>query len=139
MIVGCVPPIRPLMERILQHLGLTSKKTSTPYYQSPNAYAAYGTNKSGLGNTSHLQSTAYGERKPLGRADEDLTWVEMTNVRDSSSSKDQIINGTDIMVTTEFSTQFEEHNGAQAGSSRASQTSGEGTVTGTTPDIQKVV
>ncbi|KAJ5593964.1 uncharacterized protein N7459_000172 [Penicillium hispanicum] len=136
VIVGCVPPIRPLMERVLQHLGLTSKKPSNPYYQSPHAYAAYGTNRSGVGN----HSQAYGDRKPLGRADEDLTWVELTNARDSNDSKNGIMTGNnDIMVTTEFTTQFEEPAAPHSGSSRASHTSGDGGMGAPSTDIQKVV
>ena len=131
--MGCVPPIRPLIERVLQLLGITSKKTSPPYYQSPDAYAAYGSNRSGAGNKS-------GDRKRLGRADEDLTWVELTNARESQDSKGQMINGADIMVTTEFSTQFEARNTRIATSpSGASQTSAEGGVYGPSTDIQKVV
>jgi uncharacterized protein with PIN domain len=140
IIVGCVPPIRPLMERILQHLGLTSKKTSTPYYdQNHRAYATYGTNRSHVAAYSNHQSTSYKDRKPRGREEEDLAWVELTNARDSNDSKGHIIGDTNIMITTEFGTQFEERNAHHAGSSTICQNSGEGGIGDSHTDIQKVV
>ncbi|KAJ5976111.1 hypothetical protein N7481_009818 [Penicillium waksmanii] len=114
IIVGRVPPIRLLMERILQHLGLTRKKTSTPYYdQNHQAYGTYGTNRSHVAAYSNHQSIAYKNR--------------------------QIIGDTNIMITTEFGTQFEEHNAHYTGSSATSQISGEGGIGGSHTDIQKVV
>ncbi|KAJ5086587.1 hypothetical protein NUU61_007894 [Penicillium alfredii] len=139
IVVGCVPPIRPLMERVLQHLGLTSKKTSTPYnLQSPNAYVAYGTNRSNGASHSHYQSSAFGGRKPFSRDEEDVDWMELTDARGSSASKEQIIGGKDVMVTTDIVTQFEERRNHRAGSSGGSQTSGDEAARETT-DTQKVV
>jgi hypothetical protein len=127
------------MERILQHLGLTSKKTSTPYYdQNHHAYPTYGTNRSHVASSTH-QSIAKKDRKPRGRGEEDLAWVELTNARDSNDSKGQIIGDTNIVVTTEFGTQFEERGAHHAGSSAASQTSGEDGIGSPRADIRKVV
>ncbi|KXG50584.1 uncharacterized protein PGRI_043510 [Penicillium griseofulvum] len=110
IIVGCIPPIRPLMERVMQRLGLSSKKTSTPYqYRDSSGHAAYGTHKSNLPSHSHFQSNAFGGRKSF---DDDLGWMELTTSGGTNGSKEHIVNTQkDVMVRTEIVTRFEDAEG----------------------------
>lgn len=125
------------MERVLQHLGFTSKKTSNRYNdQRHGTYVAYATNQSHV--ISH--STHQRDRKELGRGEDDLDWVELADRRTSNDSKGHIMNGTDIIVTTEFTTHFEDRQVPDAGSSSGSQTSaGGGGVQGAGTDTKNVI
>ncbi|KAJ5690486.1 hypothetical protein N7462_004878 [Penicillium macrosclerotiorum] len=107
IVVGCVPPIRPLMERVFQALGLTSKKTSTPYRSpGPGNYAAFDTNRTNRTGNSGFQSGAYGPKK-LWRGD-DETWIELNDSEPVDSSKEHIVGGAkDVVVTTDIITRFE--------------------------------
>lgn len=105
------------MEWVLQHLGFTSKKTSYRYnHQRPGAYATYGTNQSHAISHSNYQR----DRTTLRPGEDELEWVELPDRRISSDSKGHILNDTDIIVTTEFRTHFEEHEPPHARSSRGS-------------------
>ncbi|CAG8889391.1 unnamed protein product [Penicillium nalgiovense] len=94
VIVGCVPPIRPLMEKVLQQLGFTSKKPSTPYqYRNSSGYAAYGTNK-----------------KPFD--DDTPDWIELSTPAGTNGSEEHIVNGPkDVIIRTEIETRFEDVEG----------------------------
>ncbi|CAI7567297.1 unnamed protein product [Penicillium bialowiezense] len=121
IVVGCVPPIRPLMERVLQHLGLTSKKTSAPYqYRNSSGHAAYGTNKSNPTSHIHVQSNAY-RGKTFGGEDDDPDWMELTATEGPNGSKEHIVNGSrDVVITTDIVTRFEDvehHAGPSSGDS----------------------
>ncbi|KAJ5995671.1 hypothetical protein N7481_002648 [Penicillium waksmanii] len=137
IVVGCVPPIRPLMEWVLQHLGFTNKENSYRHNdQRPSAYATYGRNQSHVISHSNYQR----DRKTLRPGADELEWVELPDRRISSDSKGQILNDTDIIVTTEFRTQFEEHEPPHPRSSRGSQTSAEcGGVRGPSTDTKNVI
>jgi hypothetical protein len=125
------------MERVLQHLGFTSKKSSNRYNdQRHGTYVAY------VSNQSHVisHSTHQRDRKEHGRGDDDLDWVELPDRRTSNDSKGHIINGTDIIVTTEFTTRFEDRGLPDTRSSRGSQTSaGDGGVQGPGTDTTNVI
>ncbi|CAG8137576.1 unnamed protein product [Penicillium olsonii] len=108
IVVGCIPPIRPLMDRILQHFGLTSKKTPTPYrYRNTSGYAAYETNKSNPASHSNFQSSAY-----RGRTlddDDDPAWMELTATEGPNGSKEHIVTGSkEVVITTDIETRFED-------------------------------
>ncbi|KAL4922764.1 hypothetical protein BDW62DRAFT_2743 [Aspergillus aurantiobrunneus] len=106
IVVGCVPPIRPLMERVLQRLGLTTKKTSTPNYPYASGHGAYGTTTNRSMPTSH--SKAYRATKTF-RDEDDLDWLELGNGGPHGGSKERIVGGSkDVVVTTDISTQFED-------------------------------
>ncbi|OQE77021.1 hypothetical protein PENNAL_c0063G02432 [Penicillium nalgiovense] len=111
VIVGCVPPIRPLMEKVLQQLGFTSKKPSTPYqYRNSSGYAAYGTNKSNPMSHSNFQSNAYGGRKPFD--DDTPDWIELSTPAGTNGSEEHIVNGPkDVIIRTEIETRFEDVEG----------------------------
>lgn len=111
------------MERVLQHLGFTSKKSSNRYNdQRHGTYITHVTNQSHV--ISH--STHQRGRKELGQWEKDLDWVELPDRRTSNDSKGHIMNGTDIIVTTEFTTRFEDRKVPGARSSRESQASAGG-------------
>lgn len=123
VIVGCVPPIRPLAELILQRLGL-SKKSQSPrsrYYRQ--GYSNFsGTN----GNTAvgtQIQSQAYGARglksggdiklTSMGggygiggyRAKDELSWLELNEEGQGDmrvgSKEEMIAQGKGVVVTTD--------------------------------------
>ncbi|KAJ5833993.1 hypothetical protein N7447_000019 [Penicillium robsamsonii] len=98
------------MEKVMQRLGFTSKKTSTPYeYRNSSGRAAYGTNKSNLASHSHFQSHAYGGRKSF---DDDPDWMELTTSGGTNGSKEHIVNvQKDVMVRTDIVTRFEDVEG----------------------------
>ncbi|CAG8924032.1 unnamed protein product [Penicillium salamii] len=108
IVVGCVPPIRPLMDRILQRFGLTSKKTPTPYqYRNASGYAAYGTNRSNPVSHSNFKSNAYRGRTLDG--DEDPGWMELTAAEGPNGSKEHIVTGSkEVVITTDIETRFED-------------------------------
>ncbi|KAJ5515153.1 hypothetical protein N7463_004705 [Penicillium fimorum] len=135
IIVGCVPPIRSLMEKVMQRLGFTSKKTSTPYeYRNSSGRAAYGTNKSNLASHTHFQSNAYGGRKSF---EDDPGWMELTTSGGTNGSKEHIVNTQkDVMVRTDIVTRFEDVEG-QGPSSGGSNISSEDIRE--RRDVQKVV
>jgi len=128
------------MERVLQRLGLTSKKTSTPYqYRDSSGHAAYGTNKSNPTSHSNFQSNAYGGRKAFG-GDDDPGWMELTVTEGPNGSKDHIVNGpTDVVITTDIVTRFEDVERHAAPSSGDSSISGEDLIRVQSPDSRKVV
>jgi hypothetical protein len=108
------------MERVLQRLGLTSKKTSTPcQYRNSSGHAAYGTNKSNPTSHSNFQSDAYGGRKAFGVEDDDPGWMELTVTEGPNGSKEHIVNGpTNVVITTDIVTRFEDaesHAGPSSG------------------------
>ncbi|KAL4795831.1 hypothetical protein BDV19DRAFT_388854 [Aspergillus venezuelensis] len=150
IVVGCVPPIRPLMERILVRLGLSSKKTSTPrygYYEYDSSRPGYG-NRSGLGtghgtgtgNHSQFKADAYGGNAKKGFAtntgavDDELDWVELGNISGTghgNGSKERIVpvggGANDVVITTDIVTRFEDaHTGpVRSGSASSSSSAGE--------------
>ncbi|KAJ5774897.1 hypothetical protein N7457_009793 [Penicillium paradoxum] len=139
IIVGCVPPIRPLMERVLQHFGFSSKKTSTPYHNS-SAHAAYGTNKSHLASHSNYQSNAYGGRGPFGDEEEGTGWMELTTTAGPNGSKEHIVKGgKDVVVTTDIVTRFEETEGHGGPPSADSSISAEDLIRERAHDFRKGV
>lgn len=121
------------MERILQHLGFTSKKPSKSYHlQSPGGYAAFGTNQSNAGH-SHFRGN-----KAFGRGD-DMTWMEMTVAGDRNGSKDQIVTeDNEVVITTNIETRFEDVEGQHARSSTGSH-SADDLTRKQSPDSRKVV
>ncbi|KAL4940016.1 hypothetical protein BDV06DRAFT_224502 [Aspergillus oleicola] len=155
IVVGCVPPIRPLMERILVRLGLSSKKTSTPhygYYEYDSSRPGYG-NRSGLGtahnNTNHSQfkADAYdGSKKGFatatGTVDDELDWVELGNIRgkhgDKNGSKERIVpaggGANDVVITTDIVTQFED---AHVGHSGHGPARSESSASGSGEDLER--
>jgi hypothetical protein len=141
IVVGCVPPIRPLMERVMQRLGLTSKKTSTPYqYRNSSGHAAYGTNKSNPASHSNFQSNAYGGRKPQGDAEDAPGWMELSGSGGMDGSKEHIVSGTkNVVITTDIVTRFEDVEGRRGPSSGGSSASGEDLIRERSQDVQKVV
>ncbi|KAJ6093902.1 hypothetical protein N7467_002747 [Penicillium canescens] len=139
IVVGCVPPIRPLMERVLQRLGLTSKKTSTPYnIRGSSGHAAYGTNKSNPTNHSNFRSNAYGGRNKL-QEEEDLGWMELTRPAGPNESKEQIVGSKDVVITTDIMTHFEDVDTHGGPSSTDSTVSGEELIREHTQDARRVV
>jgi hypothetical protein len=130
IVVGCVPPIRPLMERVLQHLGLTSKKTETPYHlQSARNYADH----------ANVHSTAYGGRRTLGRSN-DRSWMELTAAGGPGGSDEQIVGaGKDVLVTTNIETHYEDVGGRDTRPSSESHVSGDDPAREPTWDAQRVV
>lgn len=107
------------MERILQRLGLTSKKTSTPaYYNSgSNPYGPGRSLNTNRGTNSHFQADAYRSSKTaFANAEEgDLDWVELGNLGRNSGgngSKEHIVpGGNNVVVTTDIVTQFDDLEG----------------------------
>ncbi|KAJ5309249.1 hypothetical protein N7508_004628 [Penicillium antarcticum] len=92
IVVGCVPPIRPLMERVLQRLGLT-KKTSNPYnLRGSSGHAVY----------------AYGEGNRFQEEEEDMRWIELTRTRGPNESNEQIVGSKDVVITTNIVTRVED-------------------------------
>ncbi|KAL2816651.1 hypothetical protein BDW59DRAFT_182400 [Aspergillus cavernicola] len=155
IVVGCVPPIRPLMETILQRLGLTSKKTSTPntypYGSGGAGHVGYGATRSMPTSHSHFQSNAYGGKQTFGDDnDNDLDWVELgepgAGSGHNNGSKERIVGGDkDVVVTTDIVTQFEDiesHHGHGHGSgpssSNDSSISGEDLARQQSPGSRKV-
>ncbi|KAJ5488221.1 hypothetical protein N7453_011675 [Penicillium expansum] len=140
IIVGCVPPIRPLMERVLQRLGFTSKKTSTPYqYRNSSGHAAYGTNKSNPASHSNFQSNAYGGRRQF---DENAGpgWIELNTSGGPNGSKEHIVNGPkDVMIRTDIVTRFEDVEGQGVPSSGDSSVSAEDLIREESQDVRKVI
>ncbi|KAL2830423.1 hypothetical protein BJY01DRAFT_118892 [Aspergillus pseudoustus] len=122
VVVGCVPPIRPLMERILVRLGLSSKKTSTPShpYNGPSGYQLG--SRSMNTNHSQFRSEAYSGKKIINGNDKDLHWVELNNL-----SNEQIVDrsGHDVVITTDITTHFEDADATRGPSSNDSNASGE--------------
>lgn len=113
------------MERVLQRLGLTSKKSSIPYqYRSSSGHAAYGTNKSGS-RRSNFQSSAHRGGKTFGGDDDDPGWMELTATEGPNGSKEDIVSGPkDVVITTDIVTRFEdvEHQaGLSSGDSSVSE------------------
>ncbi|CAI7607540.1 unnamed protein product [Penicillium glandicola] len=139
IIVGCVPPIRPLMEQVLQRLGLTSKKISTPYqYRNSSGHAAYGTNKSNPASHSNFQSNAYGGRKPF--EDDDPGWMELTTSGGPNGSKERIVNGPkDVVIRTDIVTRFEDVDGQGGPSSGDGNISAEDLIRDRSQNVQKGV
>lgn len=124
VIVGCVPPIRPLMEKVLQQLGFTSKKPSTPYqYRNSSGYAAYGTNKSNPASHSNFQSNAYGARKKPSE-DDNPGWMELSTFGGTNGSEEHIVNEPKgVIIRTDIETHFEDverHGGPSSGDSSIS-------------------
>ncbi|KAJ5332775.1 hypothetical protein MYU51_009099 [Penicillium brevicompactum] len=139
IVVGCVPPIRPLMERVLQRLGLTSKKTSTPYqYRNSSGNAAYGTNKSNPTSHTHFQSNAY-RGKTFGGEDDDPGWMELTATEGPNGSKEHIVSGSrDVVITTDIVTRFEDMENHAGPSSGDDSISGEDLIRHNTNDRKGV-
>ncbi|KKK11814.1 hypothetical protein ARAM_002659 [Aspergillus rambellii] len=139
IVVGCVPPIRPLMERVLQRLGLSSKKTSTPIYHHDSiARVAYGTNRSMPMNHPQFQSNAYCGSKTFGLEDE-LGWQELDSFKDPTGSNKQIVGGSkDVVVTTDIVTKFEDIESHRGPSSNDSNISSEDLVSGESPNSRNV-
>ncbi|PTU24978.1 hypothetical protein P175DRAFT_0428129 [Aspergillus ochraceoroseus IBT 24754] len=139
IVVGCVPPIRPLMERVLQRLGLSSKKTSTPIYHHDSiARVAYGTNRSMPLNHPQFQSNAYCGSKTFGLEDE-LGWQELDSFKDPTGSNKQIVGGSkDVVVTTDIVTKFEDIESHRGPSSNDSNISSEDLVSGESPNSRNV-
>jgi hypothetical protein len=139
VIVGCVPPIRPLMEKVLQQLGFTSKKPSTPYqYRNSSGFAAYGTNKSNPTSHSNFQSNAYGGRKPFD--DDAPDWIELSTSAGTNGSEEHIVNGPkDVMIRTEIETRFEDVEGQVSPPSGDCRISAKGSIHGRRQDVRKVV
>ncbi|KAJ5036067.1 hypothetical protein NUH16_003934 [Penicillium rubens] len=139
VIVGCVPPIRPLMEKVLQQLGFTSKKPSTPYqYRNSSGFAAYGTNKSNPTSHSNFQSNAYGGRKPFD--DDNPDWIELSTSAGTNGSEEHIVNGPkDVMIRTEIETRFEDVEGQVSPPSGDCSISAKGSIHGRRQDVRKVV
>lgn len=106
IIVGCVPPCRPLMERALQILGLaSSKKSSGPYPSgSHGPYAQFGTGRS---KTQHSNMMPDSQGITPFDQSKGLTWVELTT-GGRNSSKERIVPGNDVIVTTDIRTRFED-------------------------------
>ncbi|KAI9925416.1 hypothetical protein MW887_005797 [Aspergillus wentii] len=99
VIVGCIPPIRPLIERIFQKLGLT-KKSSSPLRPS-GAYGAFGSNPTG--SHSHSQSRIYTKQRV-----DDMAWTELTRVDSHTGSKEEVIPGpAQVLVTTDIAMEYE--------------------------------
>lgn len=99
-------------------------------------YAAYVTNQSHV--ISH--STHQRGRKEPGRREDDLDWVELPDRWTSNNSKGHFMNDTDIIVTTEFATQFEDRELPEARSLSGSQTSAGGEeVRGAGTDTKNVI
>ncbi|KAL4965487.1 uncharacterized protein BDV14DRAFT_199892 [Aspergillus stella-maris] len=139
IVVGCVPPIRPLMERILVRLGLSSKKTSTPrygYYEYDSSRPGYGNRSAlgtghgtgtGTGNHSQFKADAYGGNNAkkgfstnTGAVDDELDWIEMGNAghgtgQHGNGSKERIVpvggGVNDVVITTDIVTRFEDAGG----------------------------
>lgn len=122
IMVGCIPPIRPLMDRVLQRLGFTSKKTSTPYHDS-SKHAAYGTNKSNPASHSNFQSNAYGARKKPSE-DDNPGWMELSTFGGTNGSEEHIVNEPKgVIIRTDIETHFEDverHGGPSSGDSSIS-------------------
>ncbi|KUM66226.1 hypothetical protein ACN42_g803 [Penicillium freii] len=109
IMVGCIPPIRPLMDKVLQRLGFTSKKTSTPYqYHDSSRHAAYGTNTSHPAGHSNFQSNAYrGTKKPS--EDDSPDWMELSTFGGTNGSQEHIVNERKgVTVRTDIETHFED-------------------------------
>ncbi|KAF4761028.1 hypothetical protein HAV15_005372 [Penicillium sp. str.  len=124
IMVGCIPPIRPLMDKVLQRLGFTSKKKSTPYqYYESSGHAAYGTNKSNLASHSNFQSNAYGGRKKPSE-DDNPGWMELGTFGGTNGSEEHIVNGPKgVTIRTDIETRFEDverHSGPSSGDSSIS-------------------
>ncbi|KAL3470361.1 hypothetical protein BJX99DRAFT_50999 [Aspergillus californicus] len=124
IVVGCVPPIRPLMERVLQHFGLTSKKASrTPTYP----YADGPGGRSLPTNHSHFQSQS--QSRAYGDGD-GLDWVELGDVGGRTGSKERIVGDSkNVVVTTDIETRFEDVEG-QVGRGNGAGSSGGSTISG---------
>lgn len=124
IMVGCIPPIRPLMDKVLQRLGFTSKKKSTPYqYYESSGHAAYDTNKSNLARHSNFQSNAYGGRKKPFE-DDNPRWMELSTFGGTNGSEEHIVNGSKgVTIRTDIETRFEDverHGGPSSGDSSIS-------------------
>jgi hypothetical protein len=129
------------MERVLQRLGLISKKSSAPYqYRDSSGHAAYSTNKSNPTSHSNFQSNAHGGRKKFGGEHDDLGWMELTVTEGPSGSNEHIVNGpSDVVITTDIVTRYEDverHTGPSSGVGRISD---EDLIRKQTPDTRKVV
>lgn len=112
------------MERILQRLGLTSKKTSTPayYHSGSNPYGAGRSLTTARGTNPHFQADAYRSSKsPFAEEGEgDLDWVELGDLGGRNSagngSEEHIVpGGNNVVVTTDIITQFDVLNGNGGG------------------------
>ncbi|OJJ42778.1 hypothetical protein ASPZODRAFT_20055 [Penicilliopsis zonata CBS 506.65] len=88
IIVGCVPPIRPLVDRLFQQLGFTSNRSSN---KNPTR-VPYTTSRSGRAYIS------------AGRRPEDNSWVELTAV----DRKDDMVPRSRVMVVTDIETMYEQ-------------------------------
>ncbi|KAL4930971.1 uncharacterized protein BDV17DRAFT_289393 [Aspergillus undulatus] len=135
IVVGCVPPIRPLMERILQRLGLSSKKTSTPHYgYYDSSRPGYGNRSAtGAANTNHsnFRTDAYGTS--TRKDPHDLDWMELG---ERNGSKEGIVGAQNgVVVTTDIVTRFEDV-GTRTGPARSesSSVSGEDLARRQSPD-----
>jgi hypothetical protein len=128
------------MERVLQRLGLTSK-TSTPYqYRNSSGHAAYGTSKSNPASHSNFQPNAYGGRKVFGGEDDDPGWMELTVTEGPNESKENIVNGpTDVVITTDIVTRFEDAERHAGPSSGESSISGEDLIRVQSSDARRIV
>lgn len=127
------------MERVLQRLGLTSKKTSTPYqYRNSSGNAAYGTNKSNPTSHTHFQSNAY-RGKTIGGEDDDPGWMELTATEGPNGSKEHIVSGSrDVVITTDIVTRFEDMENHAGPSSGDDSISGEDLIRHNTNDRKGV-
>jgi hypothetical protein len=119
IMVGCVPPTRPLMDKVFQRLGLSSKKTPAPYqYHGSSGHAAHGTNKSNLASHSNLQSNAYWGRKQPSE-DDCPNWMEFNTFGGTHGSQEHIVNETKgVTIRTDIETHFEDverHSGRSPG------------------------
>ena len=101
------------MERVLQHLGLTSKKSSNSHQlQSPGAYGAYGNSRSPFASHSNNRASTYVKKKPFSRDDAGWTELSGATAMGSNDSKDQVMGGEhDVVVTTDIEFQVEEGHG----------------------------
>ena len=97
--------MRPLLQKLLQHFGLTSKKSSTPY-RSPGANYGFDSNRYNRSGNSGFQSGAYASRRPWGREDE--AWMELEETRVRDESQEQIIGGKEVVVRTDIVTRVEQ-------------------------------
>lgn len=120
IMVGCIPPTRPLMDKVLQRLGFISKKTSTPYqHHDFSGHAKYGTNKSNPAGHSDFRSNAYGGRKKPSE-DDSPGWMELSAFEGTGSEEHIVNEPTGIIIRTDIETHFEDverHGGPSSGDS----------------------
>lgn len=96
IIVGCIPPVRPLLERILRKFNLVTTKSTSQTHKYGGTHVS--------NNHVHIRSANRTfDHSNSGTPSDDVSWVELTKVERGSESREELRPGPrEVMVTTEI-------------------------------------